>query len=204
MDVRLSRSLWAVGALLSVVVAVVSYRYVPQIGPMAPNVAQNPFFHPWIELHAAGAATALLIGPLQFVASLRARRPRLHRWLGRSYVAGCLLGGVAGFMLALGATSGPVARAGFGTLAVLWILASGQAWRMATARRFDEHRRWMIRSFALTFAAVTLRLYLPLSHALGLDFLTAYRAISFLAWVPNLIAAEIYLARGRARVAQPA
>jgi hypothetical protein len=59
-------------------------------------------------------------------------------------------------------------------------------------RRLVEHRRWMIRSWALTLAAVTLRLYML---APGMSSLDAYRAISFLCWVPNLVVAELYLRR---------
>ena len=59
------------------------------------------------------------------------------------------------------------------------------------------HRRWMIRSFALTLAAVTLRLYLPASLAAGLPFETAYPAIAWLCWVPNLIVAEVVVLRRR-------
>jgi ABC-type spermidine/putrescine transport system permease subunit II len=62
-------------------------------------------------------------------------------------------------------------------------------------RDFAAHRRWMIRSFALTFAAVTLRLYLPLGFLLPVSFDDAYRVISFLCWVPNLLAAEWLLRR---------
>ena len=66
---------------------------------------------------------------------------------------------------------------------------------------FVAHRKWMIRSFALTFAAVTLRLYLPIAQLLPIEFDNAYRVISFLCWVPNLIVAEAYLRRKpRARV----
>ena len=121
----------------------------------------------------------------------------MHRWLGRTYVFACLTGGVGGLILAFGSTAGPIATAGFGGLAVIWIISNIQGWRAARARRFDAHRAWMIRSFALTFAAVTLRLYLPLIPFTGVPFVVGYRAISFLAWVPNLIAAEIYLRRGR-------
>ena len=67
------------------------------------------------------------------------------------------------------------------------------AWRRAMQRRFTEHRAWMIRSFALTLAAVTLRLYLPVASLMSIPFDDAYRAISFLAWVPNLLVAELYL-----------
>jgi len=44
---------------------------------------------------------------------------------------------------------------------------------------------------------VTLRLYMPAADALGLNGLEAYRAISFLCWVPNLLIAEAWLAMQR-------
>ena len=51
----------------------------------------------------------------------------------------------------------------------------------------------MIRSWSLTFAAVTLRIYIPVSVVLGIRFELAYPAIAWLAWVPNLLVAELYL-----------
>ena len=193
MTAMTNRTPWALATLLSAGVAIFSYRYLPHLGPMSPDILANLFARPWLDVHVAGAATALLIGPFQFLPRLRARRRALHRWMGRSYVIACLIGGVGGLILAFGSTAGPIATAGFGSLAALWIVANIEAWRMALARRFDAHRAWMIRSFALTFAAVTLRLYLPLAALLPFPFVDAYRAISFLAWVPNLILAELYL-----------
>ena len=78
-------------------------------------------------------------------------------------------------------------------LAILWLFTTLMGLRLAMARRFDAHRAWMIRSWALTFAAVTLRLYLPMIPLFDVAFLDGYRAISFLCWIPNLIAAELYL-----------
>ena len=102
-------------------------------------------------------------------------------------------------MLALGASTGPVSTAGFGGLAILWVATTSLAWRAALQRRFIDHRAWMIRSFALTFAAVTIRLYLPVLLVLPVSFEDGYRAISFLCWVPDLVAAEMYLRGGRIR-----
>lgn len=51
----------------------------------------------------------------------------------------------------------------------------------------------MIRSFALTASAITLRIYLGLGTALQIPFEDSYPAIAWLCWVPNLIAAELYL-----------
>jgi uncharacterized membrane protein len=195
---------WGLAALLSAGVALYAWRYLLPGAFAPPGIAENPMAWPWLPVHAGLAGIAMILGPFQFLQPLRTRRPRLHRWIGRSYVLACLSGGVAGFALATGSTAGPIARAGFGALAVVWILTTGQAWRMARAHRFDAHRRWMFRSFALTFAAVTLRTYLPIAQIAGLDFVMAYRAIAWLCWVPNLIAVELYLARRPRLAARPA
>jgi len=184
---------WSAALLLCLGVALVSYRYLLGVGPVPPLIQANLFRNPFLVIHIAGAATALLVGALQFLPRLRTRFAPIHRWNGRLYVLGCLTGGVAGFVLAFGASTGPVSTAGFGILAVIWVATTVLAWRAAMRRRFDEHRAWMVRSFALTFAAVTLRLYLPLAGLTSLPFDDAYRAIAFLCWVPNLLIAEIYL-----------
>jgi hypothetical protein len=186
---------WSLLALLSLALAVFSYRYLPGVGLLAPGVMANLFARPWLDVHIAGAATALLVGWLQVSPPIRRRWPGLHRRTGRIYVVACLVGGVGGLVLAFGATAGPVATAGFGSLAVLWIAVNLLGWRAAMARRFEAHRRWMLRSWALTLAAVTLRLYMLALPALGIDGLEGYRAISFLCWIPNLLIAEAWLAR---------
>jgi uncharacterized membrane protein len=191
-------------ALLSAAVAIFSYRYLPRIGPLAPDILANVFARPWLDVHVAGAATALLVGPIQFLPWIRRRFPALHRALGRVYVIGCLSGGVGGLIMAFGSTKGPIATAGFASLAICWIVANIQGWRLAVARRFDEHRAWMLRSFAMTFAAVTLRIYIVALPMLGMDPLDAYRASAFLAWVPNLILVELWLRGGFGRPTRPA
>lgn len=191
------RRAWLVAMTASaVLIALVSYRY---LVPGAPGggtaiLANRAARLGALTAHAGLAATALLIGPWQFLGGLRARWPRLHRWNGTLYVGCCLAAAVAGLALAFGTTAGPVASAGFGLLALAWAGTTWRAWRLARAHAYAAHRRWMIRSFALTFAAVTLRLQMPLAGALGLDMAVAYPAISFLCWVPNLLAAELYLA----------
>lgn len=193
MNPYVSRGLWSVGAVSSVLIALVSYRYfVPSI-PEPSNVTGNLMARPWLYIHAGLAATALLTGPWQFLPRLRARLPQVHRWLGRIYIFCCTVGGTGGLLLASGTTAGPVARAGFGLLALVWLAVNLQGLRLAMTGRYAEHRQWMIRSFALTFGAVLLRVYIPISQMMGVEFMTAYRAISWLAWVPNLIVAELYL-----------
>ncbi|WP_454713929.1 DUF2306 domain-containing protein [Caulobacter segnis] len=188
-----TRVFWLLAALLCLGVAAYSARYLLH-PPTTPKAALgNPLGVPWLVVHIAGAVTALVLGSLQFLPVLR--RANAHRWIGRTYVLGCLVGGVAGLILAPGSSAGPIASAGFGSLAVLWIAVNLLGWRAALQGRFAEHRRWMIRSWALTLAAVTLRLYLPAVLVLDVPFLPWYRAISFLCWVPNLLIAEVYLRR---------
>ena len=202
---RVSPVLWGLAAFLSVGVAVYSYRYLAPNPPMmGDDIAANLFRKPWLLVHATLAATALLVGPFQFLKGLRARSPKTHRITGRIYVAACLGAALAGLVLAAGTDAGPIAQWGFGTLSVLWFWITANALRLAMARRIAEHRRWMIRSFALTFAAVTLRLYLPIPPMfLHMSFIEGYRAISWISWTSNLAVAEIFLAwpllRGAAR-----
>jgi uncharacterized membrane protein len=187
-----------VATVLSVAVAIVSFRYLVMAGPIPPAIAANAQRDPWLLIHVAGAATALLVGSAQFFPRLRARHLSLHRWVGRVYVLGCAVGGVSGLVLALGASTGGVTSTGFGALAFAWLVTTALAWRRAVQRRVGEHQAWMIRSFSLTLAAVTLRIYLPIGELLPVPFAIAYQVISFLCWVPNLLAAEIYLRRRKA------
>jgi uncharacterized membrane protein len=201
MDTRLSKGLWGLAAFLSVGIALFSYRYLgPPEPTLSPEILANLFAKPWLAVHVTGAATALMVGAFQLLPAVRRRRA-LHRWLGRTYASGCIVGGCGGFVMALGTTAGPVASLGFGLLAPIWIFTTVQAWRTARARRFDEHRAWMIRSFALTFAAVTLRLYLPLGQIAGMPFQVIYPLTAWISWIPNLLIAELYLRRGVLRPA---
>jgi uncharacterized membrane protein len=147
--------------------------------------------------HVIGGGFALIAGGFQFSTRLRTRAPAWHRWLGRFYLLVVLFGAIGGAALATIATGGLVARVGFFLLAILW-LSSGTAAYLAI-RRGDvvTHRRWMVRNFALTFAAVTLRIHLPvLQFGFGVPFEAAYPVVAWLAWVPNLVVAEwLILAR---------
>lgn len=145
--------------------------------------------------HVLLAPVALVLAPFQVWRSFRAKRPALHRWIGRTYGVMVLLAGIGGLEMAIGTRAGPVAAWGFGLLAIAWLGTTGWGILLARAGQIAAHRRWMIRSVALSFAAVTLRLYLLVPPLTGLDFAIAYQAIAWLCWVPNLIFAEWFLRR---------
>lgn len=144
-----------------------------------------------VYAHVFGSAIALAVGPFQFLDGLRTRHAPVHRSLGWLYLgAGVLVGGIAGLYLSQFAFGGPLAQLGFGALALAWLYTGARAFDAVRRREILEHRRWMIRNFALAFAAVTLRLYLPAAVVAGVDFSLAYGVIAWACWVPNLFVAE--------------
>ena len=149
--------------------------------------------------HFSGGGLALIVGALQINTRLRTRFRQLHRWLGRIYVAAVVISGIAGLSMATHASGGAMARWGFGMLGLCWLGCTIAGWRQAIGGNLESHRRWMIRSYALTLAAVTLRLYLPLAGLLDIPFPVAYPVIAWLCWVPNLLVAQ-WVMRPRAAI----
>jgi uncharacterized membrane protein len=187
---------WVVLVVLSLAVAgyaVAVYGFLPLGTTIHPDMrAAFEAHRAGIYLHIFAAAVALVLGPFQFSVRLRTTRPALHRWLGRFYLGiGVLIGGLAGLYMAFHAFGGLTARLGFGGLAIAWLYTGLRAYRAIRARDVACHRRWMVRNFALSFAAVTLRLWLPSAMVSGIPFENAYPVIAWLCWVPNLVAAEI-------------
>ncbi len=204
--------------MLLTALAVVAYSGVPYLtgalealdperAPLAPAYATMPtVVGVALVLHVAGAATALLVGPLQFSGAARRRFPGAHRWAGRVYLGGVALGGLASLVIAPFNTAGMVGFLGFGTLAVLWLWTGWRGYRAIRAGDVRGHQAWMIRNFALTYGAVMLRVWVPLlvaaqAWAAGdafdgeAAFTNAYAAVTILAWAPNLVVAEAMVRR---------
>lgn len=178
--------------------AVIVYGFLPLGVALHPDMRATYEAHrAGIYLHVFAATAALLLGPLQFSTGLRARHPVLHRWCGRFYLGmGVLVGGLAGLYMALHAFGGVGARLGFACLALVWLYTGLRAFLAIRARDIAAHRRWMVRNFALAFAAVTLRLWLPAAMLSGAPFELAYAVIAWLCWLPNLLVAELVLVPG--------
>jgi uncharacterized membrane protein len=154
--------------------------------------------------HVLTAAVALVLGPLQFMPMVRARK-RIHRTIGRVYLlAGVLPSGLAAIPVAVW-SGRPLTRIGLSTAAVLWLITGGLAYRAARRRDVAAHRAWMTRNYALTFLAVTSRLLVPALLLLGGagPGSIAERAPEMipigqtLGWIINLLVAEALLRRSR-------
>jgi uncharacterized membrane protein len=146
--------------------------------------------------HIAASAIALAIGPFQLSTRVRTRRLQLHRWMGRVYIASVIVGGLCAIVLAAASTGGVPAHVGFGMLGLLWVLTALVAYQRIKVYDIADHRRWMIRSYSLALAAVTLRIYLPLAvGVMRIPFDEAYPTVTWLCWVPNVIVAEWWVLR---------
>jgi uncharacterized membrane protein len=200
MEKRLARFGLGFMAVSSVGVALYSLRYYgvalghwPLVDVGIQRVIENV---PLQALtHMLIAPIALLLGPLQFLSSLRAKHPKVHRYIGRIYVASCVIAGLGGLATAFHASGGPIAGLGFGILAVLWIGATLGGWWAAVRRKLELHRLAMRLSYAMTFGAVTLRLQIPLGFALGYGSYGEMSVwLAYTSWIPNVVAVGLYTA----------
>lgn len=148
------------------------------------------WYVPLFMLHIGFGAVAIMAGSTQFFDRIRIKKPKVHRTLGKIYVAAVIPSGIAGFIVGFYATGEWYSKFGFISLAVGWLLCTVVAYLKIRQGNFDQHRRWMMRSFAFCFAFVTFRIYLGIASALGIPFYDFYSYLSLLSWVPNWIFIE--------------
>ena len=153
--------------------------------------------HTWLfvlRLHIVLAVVALLAGALNLVGRLRRRHINIHRYLGRTYVLSILLNYFPSIYLSCFATGGVAGALGFFALNFVWIGTTYKAYRSARNREIAEHRRWMIRSYAVTLANLQLYVWKTvLSKIAGLDYESAYIAAVWSCWIGGLLVAEMLI-----------
>jgi uncharacterized membrane protein len=186
---------WWLVALLALPVVGYAMAYAVVGAPMyPPSLAESFLARPWgIYPHVLFGSVALGLGAVQFNRWILLRHRALHRALGTIYVASSVLVGVAGLYMSFYSFGGRVTHLGFGALAVLLLATTARAYTAARARSIAIHRQWMLRSYALVFAAVMLRIELPLLVMAFGEFTPAYQVVSWLSWVPNILWAEWYI-----------
>ncbi|BCE00247.1 DUF2306 domain-containing protein [Marinicellulosiphila megalodicopiae] len=195
----LKTNYWLWGMLcLSVLVAIYAFT-LPWMLEFLPTPIHSGFLERSFTLflfHVIAAGIALIIGPIQFILARHfPRHPSLKTWhsnLGRIYLMAVIIGTIGGTYLSFYAQGGLISTIGLLTLNALWISSTLIAvWHILNANVI-AHKKWMTRSFALTFAAVTLRLEMPL---LGIFFeqVTVSQIVYWSCWSINLLVVELWM-----------
>ena len=198
-------------AIIFVAFSVPPYLSLDPTRSRVPPPDDFPAHYPILVGHVVFGSVALLTTCLQVWPWIRQRHPRIHRIAGRLYVfAGVLPAGITALIIGWFTPFGPVAQASNVLLASLWLIFTVAGYRMARRRRYGEHRRWMIRSFALTASIITNRIwgviaFLVLSPQLDITFGGNEKLLSWtiaglstwLGWVIPLLVAQWWLERGR-------
>jgi uncharacterized membrane protein YozB (DUF420 family) len=150
---------------------------------------------PFYYSHVLVAGAILVVGFFQVNTRFSLRWPKVHKALGKFYVYGILFfAAPGGLVMSFFIQRGPWVLWSFVLQSVLWFLFTAIAIKKIMARNIEEHRKWMWRSYALTFAAVTLRLYtFFFGGSFDLAQPAAYGTIAWMSWVLNLVMIEIYL-----------
>lgn len=156
-----------------------------------------------IGIHFAAGGIILILGSIQLIEKVRLRFPAFHRWVGRIYILSCLLASIGGtvFILIRGTVGGTVMSIAFGLYGVLMFVCAIETLRHAMARRFEQHRAWALRLFALAIGSWLYRmdygLWMFLTGGVGVsDFLGPFDYVmDFWFYIPNLLVAEIFIGR---------
>lgn len=153
------------------------------------------WYLPAYYAHVLVAGLILVLGLFQLRTTISLRWRKLHRFLGKSYAYGILFfAAPGGLVMSFFINRGAWVLASFLIQSACWFLFTALAVRAVKKGDIEEHARWMWRSYALTFAAVTLRLYVFLfTSSYDMSAPEAYGIIAWLSWTINLVAVEIYL-----------
>lgn len=187
--------LWIVFATLAILVGLYPNLYFivdRKFGLLSTKDAallNNTLWNVAFYTHIILGGIALLIGWTQFSVQLRAKYLNLHRNIGKIYVLSGLLSACAGFFIAFYATGGIIASLGFLCLAIIWFSTTLKAYFDIRHKNIIRHQKMMIFSYAACFAAVMLRIWLPLLTVLLHDFTPAYQIVAWLCWIPNVLVA---------------
>lgn len=147
-----------------------------------------------IQIHIILAVVALMTGPLGLSKRIRNKRPTIHRWNGRIYILSILLNMIPGYYVSFFANGGSISTIGFLILNTLWLMTTINGYLYIIKKQISQHRNWMIRSFMLTYANLTIYIVVAICHnALGFDYGHAYTLAVWLSFTVNLIIAEIII-----------
>lgn len=190
---------------LSFLMMQICFNYFPWTNTTNFLVLKQDVVHtqPWktaFQIHVITSCFALIAGFTQFFKIFRTAKFKfIHRYFGYLYLVTILCFALpSGFILALDALGGLAVQICFILLCFIWAMSTCLAGYFALTKQWLLHRNWMIRSFALTLSALSLRTWKLVLYELQpyWDWLTPihiYQLESWLGWTINLLVAEIII-----------
>ncbi|MBL7855086.1 MAG: DUF2306 domain-containing protein [Cyclobacteriaceae bacterium] len=166
------------------------------------SAVETGWYLPAFYSHVIVSAFVLVIGFFQVYQPWRLRFPNFHRVFGKIYVAGILIfAAPGGMVMSFFIQRGPWVLMSFVLQSLLWFFTTLRAYESIRKGEVVLHQQWMVRSFALTLAAITLRLYAFLtSWTFDLTHPVAYAFIAWWSWVFNLMVAEVWIRRRQPQI----
>jgi len=200
---RYARAVWTLTVFLALIGVAVVVRRMAVLwtgAPPPPNAVDGGFAqHRWLTtMHILPGLLFMVLGPLQFVRRLRARHPKMHRWIGRVFLAAAAIVGVTA--LAMGprlAIGGPLETAATTVFGLYFLFALGKAFLAIRRRRIALHREWMLRGFAVGLAVATIRpiigVFFATSRLTGLGPRQFFGIAFWLGFTLQTLAAEAWI-----------
>ena len=193
--------LWVLFAVLAVLIGLYPLKYLLSGGKVGilngkPDwLLNSEVWNISFYTHIVFGGVALLIGWLQFNTKLRLKKAHIHKIVGKIYVVSVLLSAASGFYIALFADQGLWASLGFSCLAIIWFSTTLMAYVTVRNKAYVKHQNMMIYSYSACFAAVTLRIWLPILIVIIGSYGTAYLIVAWLSWIPNMCVAYLIVKR---------
>lgn len=153
----------------------------------------NSYWNIAFYTHIILGGLALLLGWTQFNSNIRNRYLILHKRIGKIYIVTVILSSISGIYIGIFATGGLLSSLGFLSLGIIWLTTTIKAYASIRSGLIKKHQTLMVYSYAACFAAVTLRIWLPLLIVIFGNFMTAYIIVAWLCWIPNLLVAHYFI-----------
>lgn len=186
---------WIIIVILAIIVGTIPVFYLVYGGNegflelKSPAVLANMLWRVFLYIHIISGGAAILIGWIQFSKRLQKRRINVHRTIGKVYIISALTCSVSGAYISFYATGGWVPALGFFTVACIYFYTTLRGFLSIRKGQIMQHQNFMTYSYAACLAAVSLRVYIPLSILITDDYILSYTFIAWLSWIPNLVIA---------------
>lgn len=156
---------------------------------------QIPYYRFAFFSHVYSSIWVIILGSLQFSETVRKKFSQLHRFNGKIYIFFILcISSPSGLVMSFYANGGMVSQISFSVLSILWFVFTWKAFLYVKKQNWIKHKEYMLRSYALTLSAISLRLFKwGIVTFFSLPPMDTYRIVGILGWTFNLALIELYI-----------